>query len=529
MAPKAIHDHTLTCEPWKSRFGAPWPKFKFSSEKVMYNPEAIEGVNYVQCKMCAVHGWDFRFYRMADHLKIHGVTEEDYLRAYGSPIRVAATLERRKASVRSKYGCENVFQSSEVKEKIVSTNRKKYGRSTARGSEEVESKIAQTNIERYGSENPFGSDVIQPKIRQTLLDKYGVTSPQKSEVVRDKTKDTNLKRYGVPYFFQVPEFPETLRLVSQDKYGTDHPMQAQGVKDRQKETLTLRYGADFRVVLAAKAVATSMFHHGGVHHLAHPAVLEKKKATVLARYGVDNVSKDPTIKDKIIAAIKKTFSGIPNKTSPEKIVEAGTGDNVIYTGDWSFWVTWASGRRKNPDFVVLTPEQLDLYRSGTPLESLGIKEVIEVNGDFWHTSLIGKTKDEREEEFKSGYSSVGIKCHILWESDLNLGFSGLALHSEPQPAVFRCGIEDGRFHPLAVLVLVPLDFVVAQVGHQPTFIAVVDHFKNIGDGHPRVTFGIEVKGNRHQLVAHREVHRDVFLDCHDDPYYESPTIRSTEF
>ena len=102
----------------------------------------------------------------------------------------------------------------------------------------------------------------------------------------------------------------------------------------------------------------------------------------------------------------------------ERSVSKLMPENVVYTGDWSYWVTWGDGRRKNPDFIVLTPEQLIAYKAGVPLKDLRTHLVIEVNGDFWHTRHKGLTRQEREEDFVEGYRSIGVSCLVIWESDL---------------------------------------------------------------------------------------------------------------
>ena len=66
--------------------------------------------------------------------------------------------------IKEKYGVENVFQLSEVKEKI-----------------------KKTNLEKYGCENPLQNDSIKEKVKQTCLEKYGVNN-------FSKTKDFCKKR-----------------------------------------------------------------------------------------------------------------------------------------------------------------------------------------------------------------------------------------------------------------------------------------------------------------------------------------------
>jgi G:T-mismatch repair DNA endonuclease (very short patch repair protein) len=81
--------------------------------------------------------------------------------------------------------------------------------------------------------------------------------------------------------------------------------------------------------------------------------------------------------------------------------------------------TFVGGRRKNPDFVVLTKEQLAAYRAGVPLKDLRTYLVIEINGDFWHTKHKGVSREQREREFVDGYASIGVSCLVLWGSDIH--------------------------------------------------------------------------------------------------------------
>jgi len=173
-------------------------------------------------------------------------------------------------------------------------------------------------------------------------------------------------------------------------------------------------------VIQQKSQETSKANHGGIHPLSDPAVIAARKEHLMALYGVDNISKVPAIKDKIIAKLltNKDCGAVPSMNCFERKFSEMTPENIVYTGDWSYWVTWSNGRRKNPDFVVISPEQLALYKNGVPIGELRIKLVIEANGDFWHTAYRGLSRDQREAEFIEGYASIGISCLVIWESDL---------------------------------------------------------------------------------------------------------------
>jgi len=166
LAPKAIHAHTETCALWKAQFGEPFPYFKFSADPKRYVASAIEGVDYVRCYSCAVYGWDFRFLRMVQHVTVHGLDEASYAVLYpGKPIRLEATNERRKETVRTLYGVDNVFQSEVIKTASRETMLALYGVEVPLRSEVLKAKAAETNLKRYGAENPFGSKLIQARIK----------------------------------------------------------------------------------------------------------------------------------------------------------------------------------------------------------------------------------------------------------------------------------------------------------------------------------------------------------------------------
>lgn len=361
---------------------------------------------------------------MADHLgNVHGMSEPEYLIKYpGSTIRIAATLERRKASVARHYGVDNVFQAEEVKAKSKTSLVANYGVSSPMHSPEIRARVASTNLERYGSENVFASSVIQERIRQSNLNHYGVENPNQSPEVMQKRIKTNLARYGFSHFIETADFKEKFEATSIERFGTPHPMKSERGRDLWEESCLKIYRVRHPLSLPSiheKTQATSRANHGGKYHMSDPKVIEARKKRLLELYGVDNVSKIPAVKEKIIATLRAhdDCRAVPSMNNLEKGINEITPNRVVYTGDWSYWVTWRNGRHKNPDFVVLTVEQLAAYNAGVPISDLRTHLVIEVNGDFWHTRHKNITREKRECEFVEGYASVGVTCLVLWESD----------------------------------------------------------------------------------------------------------------
>lgn len=60
-----------------------------------------------------------------------------------------------------------------------------------------------TCVERYGTENPFASTIIKDKICVTNMAKYGVPYTQQNKMVRAKTAQTCKQRYGVDNYVEL--------------------------------------------------------------------------------------------------------------------------------------------------------------------------------------------------------------------------------------------------------------------------------------------------------------------------------------
>ena len=91
-----------------------------------------------------------------------------------------AQVKNKKTNI-EKYGHENVFQSSDIKDKIVETNNKKYGVDYPSQSEEIRKKIIKSNINNFGVDNPGKCIKFKEKMKETCLERYGVDNFSKSE------------------------------------------------------------------------------------------------------------------------------------------------------------------------------------------------------------------------------------------------------------------------------------------------------------------------------------------------------------
>ena len=430
-----LHAHTAECARWRERRGAPWPKFKYTREAEMYRDDAVEGVDYVGCRVCATCGWDVRFRRMVQHIEIHGLDEATYRSTYpGAPVRLDGTTERRRATTLEKYGVDNVSKSEEVKTRIGDTLEERYGVRQPMLSPEIQARSRAGVQAKYGVDNTFAAPEVQAKIRETNLERRGVENPQQCPEVRAKTVATCQERYGVDSFVESEAFQGKRIETCRERYGTDHHMQSEEGRQRSVEAFQEKYGVDtpfHAPEVQQKTYETNLANHGGVHSQQCPEVLAKARATWLEKYGVDNPSKAPEIIERIREVWTAKY-GVPfppqslhvyshgRPNGLEQAVDNLSPENVVYTGNAAYWVR-APGetRSRNPDFVVLTADQVRAWRGGTPLNELRTSAVIEAFGDYWHgPSRTGRDRDAHRGEVESFYARAGIGCLVLWETEV---------------------------------------------------------------------------------------------------------------
>jgi len=437
--PKGLSAHAPKCARWVS-LGVPLSRFNWDRyfKRGPYAEGLVEGVDYVRCRECSDGDPGDRGLRLMDHVKkVHGLTKDEYLSRHpGAPLNVAATLDRRKATVSARYdGAVNVFQVPDVKTRAQDSLNRKYG-GTGVGSPDLRAKIEKTNELRYGSANPFGSADIQEKLRATWREKYGTDNPNQAPEVMARRLSTNRERYDADHYFETDEFKERFKAASRDRFQADHPMQSDAGKQLCFDAIQEKYGVDsvFQIPeVQDRAYASNLSNHDGKHSQQCPEVLEKARNTWLEKYGTDNPSKVEEIKQKIKDVWEGKY-GVPfppqslwvNQVHSfpnglERRVQSMLPVYVLYTGDKSYNVRLpGTSRDKYPDFIVLTPDQLLAYREGAPLKSIRVSAVIEAFGSFWHgPDITGKSRDDHYNEVMDFYARCGLRCLILWEHDVN--------------------------------------------------------------------------------------------------------------
>ena len=94
--------------------------------------------------------------------------------------------------------------------------------------------------------------------------------------------------------------------------------------------------------------------------------------------------------------VKKALQGREKRPStPEKMFDEMTDDNIRYVGNRTWWKKLPNGRWKNPDFKVV-----------------GQDMVIEIFGDYWH-------RNDDPREIINLYKQIGLDCLVIWEKEIH--------------------------------------------------------------------------------------------------------------
>ena len=143
-------------------------------------------------------------------------------------------------SNQNKFSCSK--KCSLIKTKI--TNLEKYGCENQFGNTDIREKIRKTNLEKYGVEIPLKNKDILNKVKQTNLKKYGFENVTQNKQIREKVKQTNLEKYGFEHGAQVEEFKEKSIQTNLERYGVDNYTKSEEYKIKSKGTCLKKYGVD---------------------------------------------------------------------------------------------------------------------------------------------------------------------------------------------------------------------------------------------------------------------------------------------
>lgn len=141
----------------------------------------------------------------------------------------------------TKYGCDNVFQNDNIKEKIFNTNIEKYGNGAISKNDSVKKKIKKTNIDKYGFTCSLLNDDVKHKTLQTNISKYGHKSHMQSETGLKNYQTILLNKYGVKSPLSLNTVKEKIKVTNIEKYGEDNYFKSVIFKNDRDEKLKNQY------------------------------------------------------------------------------------------------------------------------------------------------------------------------------------------------------------------------------------------------------------------------------------------------
>jgi len=303
------------------------------------------------------------------HLKIHGLTVQQYYDQYENPVKICSCgadvkfislregyaklctkCARRQAKEKSeqtqlqKYGVKhfsNPEKTAKTKlkkygnagysntEKRKRTCLQKYGTEFPSQNEEIKLKIKSTNIDKYGGIG-FSSNMLAEKVQATCVEKYGVDNFSKTNTFKDNLKLHNLEKYGVEHYFQTVECKEKTKQNNLEKYGVEHYFQSKECEEKLRAKLDGKRGA------------------------ASIAVQDAMKQTCLSKYGVEHPMQLHEISSR--CHHKYSFDGKMFDSAWELIYYIWLKDHnisFVFQPKASFTYTFNSKEHTyNPDFLV---------------------------------------------------------------------------------------------------------------------------------------------------------------------------------
>lgn len=188
--------------------------------------------------------------------------------------------EKRLKTCIKKYGSIENYKAT-VKEKRIKTCIERFGCEYSFQNEEVKSKIKESLIKNYGSIDAAYKKMNDTR-EQTLIDKYGVTNVSYISDVIEKRKKTFLEHCKDPMFIEMirNRFTETAKSHRDVDYEYD-----KNISEKRKETLMKKYGVD--------------------HNFKIPSVIEHRTQYFIETYGTENPAKNELVKSKMRETILK--------------------------------------------------------------------------------------------------------------------------------------------------------------------------------------------------------------------------------
>lgn len=125
--------------------------------------------------------------------------------------RVANTYLRKFLYSKGCSGCHN--------ERVIESNRNNHGGLLYLQTEEFKNKRKNTVKRKYGVDNVSQAQFFKDKKHATCMRKYGSNEFMSSEIGKKRVREATLKKYGVEFTMQIPSAREKFKETLMRKYG----------------------------------------------------------------------------------------------------------------------------------------------------------------------------------------------------------------------------------------------------------------------------------------------------------------------
>lgn len=279
---------------------------------------------------------------------------------------------------------------------------------------------------------------------------YELTDEEKQRRI-DKAKETCMARYGVSSASGLPETQAKRRKTCLEKYGADHQLKSKEYRQMYEAKMIEKCGFAFALCnpeIQEKSLKTTIERYGscmtharaalcvlfdGLNPFQIPAIMDKVRATMIAKTGVHNPSQRHYTPEQyeLVHNVDLIISAFSGKTISQIEVETGLhrgnirklikkhdlisiiDQSVDSSLEWkikellsAFSVEYEVGNR-----TILRPREIDFVTSDN-------KVGIEVGSLFWHSdSNAGRGYDYHYNKWKDSLDK-GLTLYQWFDDDI---------------------------------------------------------------------------------------------------------------
>lgn len=354
--------------------------------KVVVRLHAIEFdiYNIPQCKACGNPVKSFSTDGITDD-RVYKVRIANYC-SVSCSANSDETRKKRNSTNIERYG-DDPSRTDDVKNKRKETMRSRYGVEHNSKLEDFHEKRKKTMLDRYGAEDWMHVPTNVDYVKSVWKDKYQEGHPARSQAVQQKMKKTSLDRYGEETFLKTPEFQQKRVQTCMERYGEETHMRVPEIKER---------------VLAGNRNN----HNGKLHTRLH--LTDEAIRVLSSKEKLEELYEEKKFMRLVADELGCSFSAVQRAMADLGITANQTHKSSIGELEVAEFIESLGFETIRSDRSILTPYEADIVVPDRKL-------IIEYNGVWWHSEEHKPKKYHQEKSLaahQSGYEIVHV-----WEDD----------------------------------------------------------------------------------------------------------------